>query len=199
VPAASSIARLRRELGHSEYGSAQQNVDELAAPVALSGIVACSRHPMVVLYGLVHRTVGTGVLRFRGYTRPFNHVAIPAQLHVNAQMAYGFLTDAATLEIRSPSGSSLYSEDYPAPPSYESCRGATESVMYAFPSKSPAEVAPPFPSKPASPLPHSQSMIKAAPRRYVLSPERSIQCCLIDSFYLDELVARTLALHDRHG
>lgn len=133
VPAASSMQRIRTELDHGQYGSAQQNVDQLRAPVALSGIVGRARNPIVLLYGLVRGPVNRAALRFRGHVRPFDRVEIPPDLGVRGVLGYGFLSADATLQMKSQAGKLLYSEDYPGPPSYHDCVGGTEIISYPFP------------------------------------------------------------------
>jgi hypothetical protein len=129
--AAPSMRKIRQELDQGQYGSTEENVDQLPAPVALSGILACGRHPVVLLYGLVREPVSTAVLHSAARIRPFELVAIPSDLGVRGVLGYGFLSGVTTLQMKSPTGKLLYSEVYPGPPSDHGCAGGPESIIYA--------------------------------------------------------------------
>jgi hypothetical protein len=80
VPAAGSTAAIRRELDSGQFGSAQTNFNEMRAPVALHGLVGCSEHPVVLLYGLLRQPAVAAVLASPARARPLVRVPIPADL-----------------------------------------------------------------------------------------------------------------------
>jgi hypothetical protein len=133
APPSASMAKIRKELEEGVDGSTEDLVEELSAPVALVGLGACGKDPVVLLYGLVHERVGTAVLISRGHDQPFERAAIPSELGANGVLGYGFLTAPATLKIRSPAGALVYSQQYPGPqPSGDWAAGSTSSLVYLF-------------------------------------------------------------------
>lgn len=133
VPAANSITAIRREIDSGVFGSSQVDINDVTAPFELQGLVGCSQHPVVLLYGLVYQPSVVAVLRAGGNVQPLARVSIPADLHVRAELIYGFLTHGATLELRSRSDHAINTADYLSPPSRHECaRGETSSILYAF-------------------------------------------------------------------
>jgi hypothetical protein len=132
-PPAASTAKIRKELEEGRDGSTEELVEELRAPIALSGLGGCGKDPVVLLYGLIHERVGTAGLISRGRVGPFERVAIPSEFGVNGVLGYGFLTAPAILQIKSPAGATVYSQDYPGPELSGDCAGGgTPSLLYAF-------------------------------------------------------------------
>lgn len=133
VPVAHSLRKIRQELASNAYGSSQQNINDLTAPVSLAGEVGCGRPPVVLLAGLVRAPVHAAQFKSGKRTWPFNLVGLPADLGVRGVVGYGFLTTDATLHMMSSQGKVVYSEPFPGPPSHRECAGGTESIQYAFP------------------------------------------------------------------
>jgi hypothetical protein len=133
VPAAASAAAVRAEIDSGQFGSAEVNVSDMSAPVSLVGIVSCSRHPVVLLYGLLHPPTSSAVLVSGASRQPLARASFPADLGVHANLVYGFLTTSARLELRSGSGTLIKSESYPSPPAHRSCAGGTSSITYGLP------------------------------------------------------------------
>lgn len=131
VPAARSMAQIRSALDSDRYGLVQADVGALSDPVSLAGVVGCSRRPAVLLYALVHVPVGSAVLRVGVLDQPFNLVAVPRDLGVNAALGYGFLTAPAALRMRSPAGALIFGQALPGPPPYQACAGASMTIQYA--------------------------------------------------------------------
>ena len=52
VPPARSMAAITRELNGGQYGSATTDFTQFTAPDDLIGLVGCTSHPVVLLYGL---------------------------------------------------------------------------------------------------------------------------------------------------
>jgi hypothetical protein len=133
APPSASTAKIRKELEEGLDGSTEDLVEELRAPVALRGLGGCGKNPVVLLYGLVHERVGSAVLISRGHDQPFERVAIPSELGVNGVLGYGFLTAPAILQITSPAGAVVYSQQYPGPQLSTDCTGGgTPSLVYFF-------------------------------------------------------------------
>jgi hypothetical protein len=136
APASTSTEKLRKRLEEGVDGSTEDLVEDLRAPVALSGLGGCGNPPVVLLYGLIHERVGTAVLISRGRVQAFQRVAIPSELGVNGVLGYGFLTAPAILQIKSPGGATVYSQHYPGPELSRDCAGGgTPSLLYAFGNK----------------------------------------------------------------
>jgi hypothetical protein len=94
------MAAIRREIDSGQFGSSQLEVKDARDPVDLQGLVGCSRHPVVLLWGLVREPSLIGSLRTGTAGQQLVRVPIPADLHVRADLIYGFLTTGATLEFR---------------------------------------------------------------------------------------------------
>jgi hypothetical protein len=132
VPPADSITAIQREIDSGRFGSSQVNINDVTAPVELQGLVGCSQHPVVLLYGLLHQPSIRAVLRAGASGQPLARVSIPADLHVRADLIYGFLTTGATLELSSRSDHAIKTADYLSPPSHHECAGGETSILYAF-------------------------------------------------------------------
>jgi hypothetical protein len=132
VPAANSITAIRREIDSGRFGSSQVNINDVTAPFELQGLVGCSQHPVVLLYGLLHQPSVLAVLRAGASVQPLARVSIPADLHVRADLIYGFLTNGATLELRSRNDHAIKTADYLSPPSRHECAGGETSILYLF-------------------------------------------------------------------
>lgn len=135
VPAADSISAIRREIDSGQFGSSQVEINDASAPVELQGLVGCSRHPVVLLWGLLRDPSVLATLRTGASGHPLGRVSIPADLHVRADLIYGFLTTGATLELRSQHHHRVNTADYLRPPSHHECAGGETSVLYAFRSR----------------------------------------------------------------
>lgn len=134
APPSASIAKIRNELEAGVNGSTEDLVEELREPVALRGLEGCGKRPVVLLYGLIHGRVGAAVLISAGRVQPFARVSIPPELGVNGVLGYGFLASPAILQIKSPTGETVYSQDYPGPKRSGGCAaGGTASLVYLFP------------------------------------------------------------------
>jgi hypothetical protein len=132
VPAARSISGIRRELDSGRFGSSQVEINDSSAPVGLQGLVGCSHHPVVLLYGLLREPAVLATLRTGASGQPLARVSIPADLHVRAELIYGFLARGATLELRSRNDHAIGTADYLSPPSHHECAGGETSILYAF-------------------------------------------------------------------
>jgi hypothetical protein len=132
VPAANSTTAIRREIDSGRFGSSQVEINDASAPVELQGLVGCSQHPVVLLYGLLRKPSVLAVLRAGANVQPLARVSIPPDLHVRADLIYGFLTHGATLELRSRHGHAINTADYLSPPSHHECAGGETSILYAF-------------------------------------------------------------------
>jgi hypothetical protein len=131
APPSTSTAKIRKELEEGRDGSTEDLVEDLRAPVALSGLGGCGKHPVVLLYGLIHERVGTAVLISGGHVQPFERVAIPHEFGVTGVLGYGFLTASAILQIKAPAGATVYSQQYPGPQLSGDCAGGgTPSLLY---------------------------------------------------------------------
>jgi hypothetical protein len=131
VPPSASTAKIRQELEEGRDGSTEDLVEDLRAPVALSGLGGCGKHSVVLLYGLIHERVSTALLISGGHVQPFERVEIPPEFGVNGVVGYGVLTAPAILQIKSPAGATVYSGHYPGPERSGDCAGGgTPSLLY---------------------------------------------------------------------
>jgi len=135
APAGGSLALIRRRLESGQFGEADTDVNEMTAPVALQGVVGCSKRPVVLLYGMLHSPATRAVLTTGVQTRPLALVPIPTDLRVAGVLGYGFLPSAAKLELRSRSGEVISTEYFPGPPPQRGCGGGASSISYGFASR----------------------------------------------------------------
>lgn len=127
VGRAQTRAEIEREAAGGGYGSAQLNIGKPSARFVPTGLVDCSAHPTVLLFGWVAPAVraslreGTVVHRLQRATAP------PALRLASGLLLYGPQTRTAGITQPGDGTESLSS-----PPRNSTCRHSTESVTYAF-------------------------------------------------------------------
>ena len=127
VGRASTRAAIEREAASGGYGSTQSNIGRPSARFVPSGLVECSAHPAVLLFGWAAAVVRAS-LREGGVAHRLQRATAPAALRLApGALLYGPQTRAA--EITQPGGAT---ESLSVPPRHRTCRDSTESVMYAF-------------------------------------------------------------------
>ena len=123
VGRAQTRAGIEREAAGGGYGSTQLNIGKPSARFLPTGLVDCSAHPTVLLFGWAAPGVraslreGTVVHRLQRATAP------PALRLAPGALLYGPQTRAAGLAEPGDGIESLSS-----PPRHRACRGSTESV-----------------------------------------------------------------------
>lgn len=131
VPAAPSIDAIRKEINRGRYGRAEINLDRLKPPDDLVGLVGCTAHPVVLLYGLSYGFTSAS-LRADGQGQALRSAQLPPDFGFKlGGVAWGFLTRGATLRMRDNTGQVFWSQTYPAPPTYQQCHNGTETITYA--------------------------------------------------------------------
>jgi hypothetical protein len=97
-------------------------VDQLTPPDDLVGLVGCTAHPVVLLYGLSYGFT-SATISTDGQGQALSTVQLPPQFGFKVgDIAWGFLTRGATLRMRDNTGRVFYSHTYPAPPTYRQCQ-----------------------------------------------------------------------------
>jgi hypothetical protein len=134
VPPARSIAGLTYEVNAGMFGSSQSNPNQALGRYLPNGLVGCSAHPVVLLFGLLGDRRDSVVLRSHGTGVSLKRVPVPANLGVRADVVYGAITSAhQALVERSAHGTTIEAAELPPPPPRRSCGGGTDIVTYGFP------------------------------------------------------------------
>ncbi|HEY7935204.1 MAG TPA: hypothetical protein VID48_15400 [Solirubrobacteraceae bacterium] len=95
-----------------------------------SQMVACSRHPVILLWGLLRASSDTVLVGSGGKPHPLARVMIPADLDAGGELAYGLLKSASTLIVKNSAGKTVEEHRLDAPPGRRSCTGGSESITY---------------------------------------------------------------------
>jgi hypothetical protein len=131
VPAAPSVDRVRHELNTGTFGSSQSDPNQALGRYVPGGLVGCSAHPVILLFGLLGDRGDSVVLRSHGVGVPLRRVPVPADLGVRADALYGAVTSGGErLVERSANGTTIESVDLPRPPKRRSCAGGTLTYMF---------------------------------------------------------------------
>ncbi|HEY3726736.1 MAG TPA: hypothetical protein VGL51_06160 [Solirubrobacteraceae bacterium] len=124
----SGSAGTEREVASGNYGSTQSNLGRPSASFVPFGLVDCSAHPAVLLFGWTAAGVRAS-LRQAGVTRALRRTTPPAALGLGpGVLVYGPLTStAAIIQPEAPA------HPLGAPPAHRACRDGTETISYGFP------------------------------------------------------------------
>jgi hypothetical protein len=127
VGRANTRAAIEREAASGGYGSTQSNIGRPSNRFVPSGLVDCSAHPAVLLFGWAALALRASVREGRVVHRLQRAIA-PAALGLpRGALLYGPQTRPAELTQSGGAAESLS-----VPPRQRTCRDSTESVMYAF-------------------------------------------------------------------
>lgn len=127
VGRAKTRAAIERQAVSGGYGSTQLNIGRPSPRFVPTGLVDCSAHPAVLLFGWAAPGVRASV-REGGAVHRLGRATAPAQLRLPpGALLYGPQTRAAELSQRASTTGSLS-----VPPRHRECRNSTESVTYGF-------------------------------------------------------------------
>ena len=134
MPPAATVAGVQRELDTGMFGSSQSDPNGVLGGYHPNGLVGCSAHPVVLLFGLLDHRGESVALRSHGVEVRLKRTRVSSGLGVRADVLYGAITsaDEALIE-RSANGATIESSQLPGPPRRRARVGGTDGVMYAFP------------------------------------------------------------------